>query len=255
MSDIQGLRAQLRRQPLHRGAARHRERGRQRRRPAVLDHRGGCGRDCVRGRAARAALLYDAANGFTACVPGAAARRLPRRAQAPVATGGTLAPIRAGCRPRPVQPPVARAIRGAAGAAHARTAPLAQRSRYASRTAGGYRPHCGCRVRAALAVGTHGRPAAAAGAAHPPGAGPDEVAAVHTRSRLRTRSCIASSTEAMSRFCAPNQKRRAAADAINYFKGIEYANAAAKMAAKVQGTAAVLNPPRSIPVWWMRSKR
>jgi len=43
-------------------------------------------------------------------------------------------------------------------------------------------------------------------------------------------------TEAVQRFCAPNQKRKAAADAINYFKGIEYANAAASLAVKMQGT-------------------
>jgi hypothetical protein len=40
-------------------------------------------------------------------------------------------------------------------------------------------------------------------------------------------------TEAPARFCAPNQKRRISADIINYFKGIEYTNAAVAMAAKV----------------------
>jgi hypothetical protein len=40
-------------------------------------------------------------------------------------------------------------------------------------------------------------------------------------------------TEAPSRFCAPNQKRKVAADVINYFKGIEYTNAAVVVAAKV----------------------
>jgi hypothetical protein len=39
--------------------------------------------------------------------------------------------------------------------------------------------------------------------------------------------------EAPPRFCAPNQKRKIAADIINYFKGIEYTNAAVAMAAKV----------------------
>jgi hypothetical protein len=47
-------------------------------------------------------------------------------------------------------------------------------------------------------------------------------------------------TEGMSRFCAPNQKRKAAADAINYFKGIEYTNAAANVAARMQGNAALI---------------
>jgi hypothetical protein len=40
-------------------------------------------------------------------------------------------------------------------------------------------------------------------------------------------------TEAPARFCAPNQKRKVAADVINYFKGIEYTNAAVAVAAKV----------------------
>jgi hypothetical protein len=40
-------------------------------------------------------------------------------------------------------------------------------------------------------------------------------------------------TEAPARFCAPNQKRKVAADVINYFKGIEYTNAAVVVAAKV----------------------
>jgi hypothetical protein len=52
-------------------------------------------------------------------------------------------------------------------------------------------------------------------------------------------------TEAPARFCAPNQKRKAAADVINYFKGIEYTNAAVVVAAKVaamkpSGEAAVV---------------
>jgi hypothetical protein len=52
-------------------------------------------------------------------------------------------------------------------------------------------------------------------------------------------------TEAPSRFCAPNQKRKVTADVINYFKGIEYTNAAAALAAKVAAPkpdgSAVLN--------------
>jgi hypothetical protein len=44
--------------------------------------------------------------------------------------------------------------------------------------------------------------------------------------------------EGPARFCAANQSRRATADVINYFKGIEYANAAAGIAAKITGTPA-----------------
>jgi hypothetical protein len=47
-------------------------------------------------------------------------------------------------------------------------------------------------------------------------------------------------TEAPSRFCAPNQKRKLTADIINYFKGIEYTNAAVQMAAKVHANPAGL---------------
>ena len=45
-------------------------------------------------------------------------------------------------------------------------------------------------------------------------------------------------TEAPARFCAPNLKRKATADVINYFKGIEYTNTAITVAAKLKGTAA-----------------
>jgi len=45
-------------------------------------------------------------------------------------------------------------------------------------------------------------------------------------------------TEAPARFCAPNLKRKATADVINYFKGIEYTNKAIVVAAKLKGTAA-----------------
>jgi hypothetical protein len=44
-------------------------------------------------------------------------------------------------------------------------------------------------------------------------------------------------TEAPFRFCAPNQKRKATADIINYFKGVEYKNTAISVAAKLQGGA------------------
>ena len=45
-------------------------------------------------------------------------------------------------------------------------------------------------------------------------------------------------TEAPARFCAPNLKRKATADVINYFKGIEYTNKAIVVAARLKGTAA-----------------
>jgi len=45
-------------------------------------------------------------------------------------------------------------------------------------------------------------------------------------------------TKAPARFCAPNLKRKATADVINYFKGIEYTNKAIVVAAKLKGTAA-----------------
>jgi hypothetical protein len=44
-------------------------------------------------------------------------------------------------------------------------------------------------------------------------------------------------TEAPARFCAPNLKRKATADIINYFKGIEYTNTAIIVAAKLKGVA------------------
>jgi hypothetical protein len=45
-------------------------------------------------------------------------------------------------------------------------------------------------------------------------------------------------SEGPARFCAANQSRQATADVINYFKGIEYANAAAAIAAKLTGAPA-----------------
>jgi hypothetical protein len=45
-------------------------------------------------------------------------------------------------------------------------------------------------------------------------------------------------SEGPARFCAANQSRKATADVINYFKGIEYANAAATIAAKLTGSPA-----------------
>ncbi|MEN3377481.1 MAG: hypothetical protein V7604_2836, partial [Hyphomicrobiales bacterium] len=59
-----------------------------------------------------------------------------------------------------------------------------------------------------------------------------------------------------ARFFAAGQSRKATADVINYFKGIEYANAAAAIAAKLTGTPArvpgvELAPPgaRLAPDW------
>ena len=64
-------------------------------------------------------------------------------------------------------------------------------------------------------------------------------------------------TEAPARFCAPNLKRKATADIINYFKGIEYTNTAIIVAAKLKGTAratACSAPRRSIRAWSRRSR-
>lgn len=44
-------------------------------------------------------------------------------------------------------------------------------------------------------------------------------------------------TEGLPRFCAAGQARRATADVINYFKGIEYANAAMAIASKLSASA------------------
>lgn len=54
-------------------------------------------------------------------------------------------------------------------------------------------------------------------------------------------------SEGPSRFCAPNQSRKAAADVINYFKGIEYANAAAAIATKLTGSPARIPGAESAP--------
>lgn len=53
--------------------------------------------------------------------------------------------------------------------------------------------------------------------------------------------------EGPARFCAANQSRRATADVINYFKGIEYANAAAGFAAKLTGAPARVPGVESAP--------
>src|SRR5258708_27675249 len=54
-------------------------------------------------------------------------------------------------------------------------------------------------------------------------------------------------SEGPARFCAANQSRKATADVINYFKGIEYANAAATIAAKLTGTPARVPGAESAP--------
>jgi hypothetical protein len=54
-------------------------------------------------------------------------------------------------------------------------------------------------------------------------------------------------SEGPARFCAANQSRKATADVINYFKGIEYANAAAAIAAKLTGSPARLPGVESVP--------
>jgi hypothetical protein len=54
-------------------------------------------------------------------------------------------------------------------------------------------------------------------------------------------------SEGPARFCAANQSRKATADVINYFKGIEYANAAAAIAAKLTGSPARVPGVESAP--------
>jgi hypothetical protein len=54
-------------------------------------------------------------------------------------------------------------------------------------------------------------------------------------------------SEGPARFCAASQSRKAAADVINYFKGIEYANAAAAIAAKLTGSPARVPGVESVP--------
>jgi hypothetical protein len=132
--------------------------------------------------------------------------------------------------------------------APAQTMPPAQQSRYANKT-----PEdvvrtadavCEQRSQSVRMGGQPHRPAAARNAsAKPPGS--DEGGGHKITAADEKLHCFL--TEAVPRFCAPNQKRKAAADAINYFKGIEYTNAAAKMAAKVQGTASMLNPAEIDP--------
>jgi hypothetical protein len=54
-------------------------------------------------------------------------------------------------------------------------------------------------------------------------------------------------SEGPARFCSANQSRKATADAINYFKGIEYANAAATIASNLTGSPARLLGVESAP--------
>lgn len=130
----------------------------------------------------------------------------------------------------PVQPAPAQSV-----------APPAQQSRYANKT-----PEdvvrtadavCEQRSQSVRMGGQPQRPAARDASAKPPGS--DEGGGHKITAADEKLHCFL--TEAVQRFCAPNQKRKAAADAINYFKGIEYANAAASMAARVQGTAGVIS--------------
>jgi hypothetical protein len=48
-------------------------------------------------------------------------------------------------------------------------------------------------------------------------------------------------SEGMARFCVPSERRKATADIINYFKGIEYTNASAGVVQKVM--ARPMGPP------------
>ena len=54
-------------------------------------------------------------------------------------------------------------------------------------------------------------------------------------------------SEGLPRFCSATQARKATADVINYFKGIEYANAAAAIAAKLTGGPARVPGLESVP--------
>jgi hypothetical protein len=54
-------------------------------------------------------------------------------------------------------------------------------------------------------------------------------------------------SEGPARFCAASQSRKATADVINYFKGIEYANTAATIAAKLTGSPARVPGVESAP--------
>jgi hypothetical protein len=146
----------------------------------------------------------------------------------------------------PVAPAPAQAAAPQAPAP-AQAMPPAQQSRYANKT-----PEdvvrtvdavCEQRSQSVRMGGQPQRPAARTASAKPPGS--DEGGGHKITAADEKLHCFL--TEAVPRFCAPNQKRKAAADAINYFKGIEYTNAAAKMAAKVHGTASVLNPAEIDP--------
>ncbi len=167
------------------------------------------------------------------------------------------APVQAAPQPQPApapQAPVAAApvapapVQAVAppAPAPAQAMPPAQQSRYANKT-----PEdvvrtadavCEQRSQSVRMGGQAQRPAARNASARP---GADEFGGHKITAADEKLHCFL--TEAVSRFCAPNQKRKAAADAINYFKGIEYTNAAAKMAAKVQGAASVLNPAEIDP--------
>src|SRR5262249_46361414 len=82
---------------------------------------------------------------------------------------------------------------------------------------------CAQRVAAAKA-----EPPQAARRAPDDGAGGAKIAAENDRL-----SCFLS--EGTARFCVPAQRRKATADVINYFKGIEYANASVGVMQKAMG--------------------
>src|SRR5262249_24121229 len=143
-------------------------------------------------------------------------------------------------QPAPVQAiPAQQPAPAPSAPAQVSPAPPAQQSRYVNKT-----PEevvrtadavCEQRSQAVRAGGAPQRPARAG--AKPGGEEPEGHRITAADEKLH---CFF--TEGVSRFCAPNQKRRAAADAINYFKGIEYTNTAAIVAARVQGSGAAISP-------------
>ena len=233
MTDIQGMRAQLPRQAQSVGIA-HQQR--RRRRSGVLDHGGRCrgGRLCD--RAAHAAFFHGAANRRAAGLPGCG-----RTARQPAANGQRA---RAGarsswrCSRRKSRGATART--GACGASR-RTACSGTGVALCRQDSRGGRAD----VRLRSASIAHRRCAARSAPHHPPARnaqGRREGGSGHKVTAADEKlHCLL--TEVPARFCAPNQKRKATADIINYFKGIEYANTAVA-AAKI---GAVRAPARRGP--------
>src|SRR5882724_6777438 len=54
-------------------------------------------------------------------------------------------------------------------------------------------------------------------------------------------------SEGTARFCVPSWRRKATADVINYFKGIEYANASVGVVQKVMARPGPMGPPTGDP--------